>query len=80
MLVPKRHRRTYGNRYPLSTVVELGLGDRQLRHRAVQRLVAIGYIETRREGQGRLQYRLVPGWWKPKAEVVELAARRKAKL
>jgi hypothetical protein len=60
-------------------LAELGLNDKDIRYRATQRLVALRYIETQQEPGGRLQYRLVPNWWKPKAKVVDLVTRRKAR-
>ena len=55
------------------------LADKQVRYRAARRLVAAGYIETRVVGRHKSQYRLNPNWAKPKAEVVDLTARRKAR-
>lgn len=48
-------------------LIGLGLTSRHVRHDAVRCLVALNYFETRRHGQERLEYRLVPGWFKPKA-------------
>jgi hypothetical protein len=47
-------------------LTDIGLSDKRVRQRAVQRLTAAGFIGTRRQGQARLQYRLMPDWWKSK--------------
>jgi hypothetical protein len=57
----------------------IGLVDRHARHHATRRLVTLGWIETKAIPGHKLQYRLNPDWAKPKAEVVDLASRRKAK-
>jgi hypothetical protein len=57
----------------------VGLADKYVRHRAARRLVAAGYIETSVIGRHKSQYRLNPNWAKPKAEVVDLDVRRKAR-
>jgi hypothetical protein len=60
----------------------IGLNDKFVRHRAVQRLVDIGCMEARLVADvagRRLEYRLRPNWANPKAKVVDLAAVRKAR-
>jgi hypothetical protein len=58
----------------------IGLIDRKLRHRASHRLASEGFIEIRTNiGRHKAQYRLNPNWAKPKAEIVDLATRRKAR-
>jgi hypothetical protein len=59
----------------------LGLSNRSTLAKAVAQLVRCGFIEvrtTRTPGQ-KLEYRLVPGWGRSEAEVVDLASRRQAK-
>lgn len=60
-------------------LTKLGLANKDVRYRAVQRLVALDYLEVRHKGQTRLEYRLVPEWFKPKAEVIDLTTMRKIK-
>ena len=55
----------------------LGLSNRNARHRAVQRLVDLGYAEIKAVGRHRLQYRLNSDWAKPKPEVIALVKARK---
>ena len=57
----------------------IGLTDKDACYRAARRLVADGLIETKAVPGHKLQYRLNPNWSKPKAEVIDLAARRKVK-
>jgi hypothetical protein len=60
------------------TITRAGLADRQVRYRAAKRLVKLGWLETRGSREGhKLEYRLNPGWAKPKAEMIDLAAHRK---
>jgi hypothetical protein len=56
----------------------IGLADRRTRHWFVKRLLARAWIEVRSRHGRRLEYRLNPNWAKAKAEVVDLAAVRKA--
>jgi hypothetical protein len=57
-----------------------GLIIRGRRHRALKRLMDTGSLELRRLNTygNKVEYRLNPNWAKPKAEVVDLAAVRKA--
>lgn len=55
----------------------IGLTDRWIRRRAVQRLLTFGWLEVRRTAMGcQLEYRLNPDWAKSSAEVIDLASRR----
>jgi len=57
---------------------DLGLADKDIRHRAVRKLVALGCLETRGiNASGRkLEYRLTPNWADPPAQVIDLATVR----
>ena len=55
---------------------EIGLSEKSAHSRAVQRLIALTFIQTRRDGQHRLQYRVRPGWYVAKSEVIDLAEQR----
>lgn len=63
------------------TLRTLGLEHRTTRRNAVRRgRDDMGWLETRSGGGGhKLEYRLNPSWTQPKAEVINLAAQRKAK-
>ena len=56
----------------------IGLVGKDVHYRAVKRLLARGVIEVRSLYGRKLEYRLNPDWAKPKAEMVNLAAVRKA--
>jgi hypothetical protein len=57
---------------------QLGLVDGDIFYRAARRLKALDILESRGKPGARLEYRLNPNWAKPKAEVIDLAAARKA--
>lgn len=64
------------------TLREAGLTDRFVRHRAVKRLLARGWLEVRGTNTpGRkLEYRLNPNWALPKAKVVDLGTASRGKV
>jgi hypothetical protein len=59
----------------------VGLLNKQRRYRVLQRTRAADVVESRRLNAygNKVEYRLNPNWAKPKAEVVDLAAMRKAR-
>jgi hypothetical protein len=56
----------------------IGIANKDVHYRAARRLQALGVVEVRSCPGCKLEYRLNPHWAKPKAEVVDLASRRKA--
>jgi hypothetical protein len=59
----------------------VGLLNKDRRYKAMRRVQAAGIMEVRRLNTygNKLEYRLNPDWVKPKAEVVDLTAVRKAR-
>jgi hypothetical protein len=61
------------------TLTAIDLTDKSTRYRAVRRLLTLGWLELRGAAGRKPEYRLNPDWAESKAEVIDLAAARKAK-